>query len=211
MTRKGTTTQSGAINRQKILDATIELVCEFGFTATSVNMVCERANIAKTALYWHFKNKEGLMAAVINDVTSKWIEEIEADVSKRGTPLERRQEMLDNFKELVEERPDRLRILLVAVMERKEVAPEIRDAVRRMTDATIDAITAGYREALGIELPDMDLVGHTIIGLVEAALRRKLMDPEGCDMDRLFDDLDHILNLLVRDRITRYQDEAKRA
>jgi len=203
MTRKGTTTESGAINRQKILDATIELVCEHGFTATSVNMVCERAGIAKTALYWHFKHKEGLMAAVIHDVTSAWIEEIVEDVSKRGTPLERRQEMLKHFRDLVDNRSDRLRILLVAVMERKEVAPEIRDAVRRMTDATIQAIVDGHRESLGVDLPDMDLLGHTIIALVEAALRKKLMDPEGCDMDRLFTDLDHTLDVLIQDRISR--------
>ena len=72
------------------------------------------------------------------------------DTQREQTQAEQKQEMIDNFRSMVEDRPDRLRILLVAVMERKEVAPEIRDAVRRMTDATIDAIVDGYRDALGI-------------------------------------------------------------
>ena len=52
--------------------------------------------------------------------------------------------------------------------------------------------------------PDMDLLGHTLIALMVEALRRKKMDPEGCNLDRLFEDFERLVDLMVRDRIRRY-------
>ena len=50
-------------------------------------------------------------------------------------------------------------------------------------------------------------LAHTAIALMEAALRRKLMDPDGCSLDRLFEDLDRTLQVLLVDRIKRFNAE----
>jgi len=200
--KKGSTTESGERSRRRILDATIELVAEHGFTATSMNQVCEKAQIAKTGVYWHFKNKAGLMAAVIEELTGVWIDELRTAALLEGSPGQRRAAMLDGFRELLNERPDRLRVLLVAVMERSSVDERIREAVLRATDATIAAIAGGVEDTLGVKLPDADLLGHTVLALLEAALRRRLMEPD-CDLDRLMDDMGRVLDVLVTERLSR--------
>ena len=54
-------TAHGELSREKILAAAIALFSDRGFAGTSVADVCERAGVVKTALYWHFENKEGLL------------------------------------------------------------------------------------------------------------------------------------------------------
>jgi AcrR family transcriptional regulator len=47
-------TAQGAASRERLLDAAIELIAERGYSASSVEALCRRAGVAKTALYWHF-------------------------------------------------------------------------------------------------------------------------------------------------------------
>ena len=195
-----TTQREGPGSRRRILDATIALACERGFAGTSIRSICEKVGLAKTAIYWHFGSKEGLIGAVIEDVTATWIDEIERAVAHGGTPEERLDRLVESLQHLVEHRPDLFRIVLVPIIESATVAPEVRDTMRRLTDRAIDAIVRGYREVLGFDMPDMDLVGHTIIGMTHAALRRKLMDPDA-DLDRLFADLRRTMDMLTRDRM----------
>ena len=50
-------------SRQKLLNAAVSLVREKGYAATSVDQVCERANLTKGAFFHHFKSKDALAVA----------------------------------------------------------------------------------------------------------------------------------------------------
>ena len=205
--RKSTTPKRATGGREKILQATIDLVCERGFSATSVNQVCQRAGIAKTALYWHFGDRDGLMKAVIDDITLGFISEIRDSVFLTGPPQDRKDRMVAGIRDIVENRPQRFRTIILAVLERKDPDPYFRDACWRVTQNAIQAIADGYRATLGIDLPDMDLFGHTVVALMVEALRTKLMNPEGCDMDRFFQEFNSLTDLMIRDRIRRFNKE----
>ena len=67
----------GAASRERILQAALELLGKRGYAATSVSAICERAGVAKTALYWHFGSKEGLLLTLLKRTRTTWIEEIQ--------------------------------------------------------------------------------------------------------------------------------------
>jgi AcrR family transcriptional regulator len=204
MVQHKASTAHGQATRDRIIEETINIVCKKGFAGTSVREICEAVGVAKTALYWHFGSKTGLMSAMIEDVTAGWIRDIETNSQEKLTPKARLDKLLADLRDLVDNRSHLLRVLMMAVMEQGTVESEIRETVRDLTDRTIQAIMQGYKDTLGIELPDMDLVGHTIVALLHASLRRRLMQPDA-DMDRLFKDMQHTINLLVSDRLKRYQ------
>jgi TetR/AcrR family transcriptional repressor of nem operon len=58
-------TSRGEATREKILQATQELILENGFSATSIDKVLENSGLTKGAFFYHFKNKEALTRAVI--------------------------------------------------------------------------------------------------------------------------------------------------
>ncbi len=56
----------GDVTREKILQATEDLILESGFSATSIDRVLESTGLTKGAFFYHFKNKEALTRAVID-------------------------------------------------------------------------------------------------------------------------------------------------
>lgn len=198
--RKGRAlTPQGASSREKILDAAVELIAERGYSATSVDALCRRAGIVKTALYWHFGSKEGLLAAVIDRVASAWIDELRSTVSRAGEPEERLAVALAGMRRILEQRPELLRLLLSVLLERAEGDDETRAALqraflraRRAIVETIEATTPGVR--------DPDLIAHTIVSLMQGALLLRLADPEGTDLDRVFAEIERTVVLVMADR-----------
>ena len=55
----------GEATREKILQATQDLILENGFSATSIDKVLESTGLTKGAFFYHFRNKEALNRAVI--------------------------------------------------------------------------------------------------------------------------------------------------
>ncbi|WP_166427390.1 TetR/AcrR family transcriptional regulator [Nonomuraea mesophila] len=55
----------GDESRKRILDAAEELFAERGFDRTSFVDIAERSGISRGSIPWHFKNKDGLLIAVV--------------------------------------------------------------------------------------------------------------------------------------------------
>ncbi len=50
---------------QRFLDAALELFAEHGFEGTSLQMIADRLSVTKAALYYHFRTKDDLLAAIV--------------------------------------------------------------------------------------------------------------------------------------------------
>lgn len=54
-----------AATRQRLLDATLECLVEFGYARTTTVLICERAGVSRGAPQHHFATHEGLVAEAI--------------------------------------------------------------------------------------------------------------------------------------------------
>ncbi|MFD2421759.1 TetR/AcrR family transcriptional regulator [Amycolatopsis pigmentata] len=63
----------GEESRRRILDAAEELFAERGFDRTSFVDVAERSGISRGSIPWHFKNKEGLVMAVVERAINRHV------------------------------------------------------------------------------------------------------------------------------------------
>lgn len=52
--------------KQKILDASLSLFAEKGYSATSINMIAKKAGISKGLIYNYFESKEELITTILN-------------------------------------------------------------------------------------------------------------------------------------------------
>jgi len=76
--------------RDKLLDATIKLVREKGFAATSVDELCREAGVTKGAFFHHFVSKEALAVTAANYWTETSSELfMAADYNRHPDPLDR--------------------------------------------------------------------------------------------------------------------------
>jgi AcrR family transcriptional regulator len=85
--------------RGRILDAALQLIAERGFAGTSTREISERLGFTKAALYYHFRTKADLLAAIVKPA----MDELVALVGQgAGTcsPAERRH-VLERYVDLV--------------------------------------------------------------------------------------------------------------
>lgn len=65
--------RASAANRQRILDATLEVAREYGYLGTTIPRVSMRAKLPSGSVYWHFESKDILFASLM-DQSREWLD-----------------------------------------------------------------------------------------------------------------------------------------
>jgi AcrR family transcriptional regulator len=137
-----TTRANGRASRQQILEAATEIARECGYQGTSISAVSERSGLPKSSIYWHFQNKDDLLAAVIEDDYRRWCDEI-------GAPHEHSRTESGAFEHLYERLgsfPDFVRLGLMVTLEPPPDGEQVerarfleirRDSLERLADTLI--------------------------------------------------------------------------
>ena len=87
--------------RQRILNSAYELFSRRGIRDVGIDEVIDRANVAKATLYRHFRSKDDLVLAFLEQREQLWTREwVEAEARQRGkTPEEQLLAIFDLFHE----------------------------------------------------------------------------------------------------------------
>lgn len=72
----------GSSTRERLMAAAAWSFCHVGFQATGVDAIAHRAGTAKTSLYKHFGNKDGLIEAVLEREGAAWRAWFFAEIAK---------------------------------------------------------------------------------------------------------------------------------
>lgn len=188
--------------RERILAAAIASIAERGYAATSIETLCQRAGVVRTAIYWHFGSKDGLVVPVVERVASTWIEEIQKSVYLEGDPLARLERFLASLRELVVHRSPLLRLLLAVALERAAVDDDARAALRTLTDRAREAIVQGVQDSTGAQLADAELIARTVLAYLNLAVCDQLVAPER--VERVFADLRTAILLVIGARLNEW-------
>src|ERR1700739_5024255 len=66
------TRANGEQSRERILDAATEVATERGYEGTTISLVSKKSGLPPTSIYWHFTDKDDLIAAVIERSFARW-------------------------------------------------------------------------------------------------------------------------------------------
>ena len=194
-------TERGERTRQKIMETATALFCDRGFSATSVDLICREAKVVKTALYWHFGSKAGLLSAIIDDIKTSWIDVIATEIAGKGDGVARLDSMITAFKDIVRNRPHLLRVVDVVICESGSIDPEALESVRRLNRNTKATIVKGFEDALGMPMARGEQLGHTITALLHGIHRHYVMYGDELDLDLYFEDFKRTILGCVADRL----------
>jgi len=114
----------GEQSRERILDAATEIAAERGYEGTSIALVSKKCGLPASSIYWHFKDKDDLIAAVIERSFGTWLAAWQ--VPTDGTAEERATSFGANVAKALVESPDFIRLGLMLALERRPVEPRAR-------------------------------------------------------------------------------------
>lgn len=79
--------------RKDILQASLNMFCEKGYTRTTLDDIAKSINLTKGAVYWYFRNKPDILLALIQEDLKNTQEKLE----KNNPNPKTLEEMKDNF------------------------------------------------------------------------------------------------------------------
>ncbi|MFT7622264.1 MAG: AcrR family transcriptional regulator [Myxococcota bacterium] len=138
----------GEESRRRLLEAAADLVGNGGYSQTSVDAIAQRAGVVKSALYWHFGSKNGLLMAALTHYTSSWVTEVRAATSGSNDPIGRLDLLMAHVRELILERPESRRMVFSLLVERGQHDPEIRRHICDVFEELRKALNDGFSEVL---------------------------------------------------------------
>ena len=147
MVEAGKRRANGEASRQRILDAAAEIAGERGYEGTSISLVSERSGLPASSIYWHFKDKDELIAAVIDRSFGQWGATLERPVSvpDGATGEEVFRAGLRRTGQALAAFPDFLRLGLMLILERRPDEPTARARFIETRRATSARVTELYR------------------------------------------------------------------
>ncbi len=81
--------------RAALLDATIDCLVDYGYSATTTTKVVERAGVSRGAQVHHFPTKAELVSEAVRRLAQRRVREIRAEVEKLPKGVKRRDATLD--------------------------------------------------------------------------------------------------------------------
>src|SRR6201998_3751484 len=107
----------GELSRERILDAATEIASERGYEGTSIALVSAKCGLPASSIYWHFTDKDDLIAAVIERRFAQWL--VAWRMPAEGTARERLVSVSMRIAKALLDSPDFLRLGLMLALERR--------------------------------------------------------------------------------------------
>jgi AcrR family transcriptional regulator len=144
---------NGIASRNAILDAAAQIAGERGYEGTGIKAVSELSGLPPSSIYWHFKNKDELIAAVIDRSFTAWVEALNEPLFTTDEE-DQREAFIAGFRESalqLAKFPDFLRLGLMLMLERRPDEPAARQRFGKARTETTERIA----RSLGLAFPDV--------------------------------------------------------
>jgi TetR/AcrR family transcriptional repressor of nem operon len=138
--------------KERLTDAAMDLIWENSYGSTSVDAICERADVRKGSFYYFFKSKSELAAAALESDWAKRKPELDSIFSPTVPPLERFTRYFDFvFTRLVELKKKCGSVLgcplFTVGSEVSTQEEQLRETVREILDRKVKYFESAIRDA----------------------------------------------------------------
>lgn len=142
--------QQGIESRQRILQAALEIAAERGYDGTTIALVTKETGLPASSVYWHFKNKDQLLAETLDysyrkwrATTPTWSDGVAGDDAPAAV-----RDRLQRAAQAIVESPEFWRLGLMLALENRPVEPLARTRYLEVREDTRAAIEAWWTDLL---------------------------------------------------------------
>lgn len=195
--------------REKLLDATIRLMRRQGYTATTVDQICEEAGVTKGAFFHYFKSKELIAEAGIG----KWCQDrVAGYMNDMGQPeqdpLLRLHRLIDGLIESVQQPPDGIVACLLGMISQEIGGTDepMRETCQKSLQGWTGMVAGLLRQAKDQHPPLIDFDPDQIAWMFNSLWQGSLLVGKTCGDPQLivhnFNHARHYINSLFGQPLT---------
>ena len=132
---------AGGSLRDTLVDAAVALIARKGPQGFSLREVARRARVSEAAPYWHFADREALLAAVAERGFVEMAKQMMEIWSRPAAPAERFRALGVGYVHFALAHPSYLRVMFGSEVPDKAVHPALEEAAARTFGILVQAIT----------------------------------------------------------------------
>ena len=181
---------NGVVSRQKIIEAALEIASERGYEGTSISSVSERSGLPASSIYWHFRNKDELIAAVIRHSFDQWRGFVPIPTDGADPAGEEAfTAAMRRAGKAIDEAPDFLRLGLMLALERRPEEPAARAMFLAIRRATRDELEAFHDRVFGDQLGEREVqtLGRLAMAAADGLLIAREIDDDDTDLEQMME------------------------
>ncbi|WP_033442206.1 TetR/AcrR family transcriptional regulator [Saccharothrix sp. NRRL B-16314] len=185
-TRRAETTQE---SRRLLIGAATELFAERGYRQTTFEDIAARSGVSRGSIPWHFGNKEGLLAAVVEQVA----EELAADADAlQPETLDRSLDRLAAFT-----RSPSTKLFITLMAEAVEPDSPLHQRYGDLHRALRDQVRSKVEQ---VDLPDgvgAEELSTVLLGAIIGVHLQWRIAPDAVDLDRTYSTVGALLRSVM--------------
>lgn len=192
---------NGEESRRRIIEAAAEIASERGYEGTSISTVSERSGLPSSSIYWHFADKDDLIAAVIEHSFERWRELMAASLDRTTKdPGAALAISMRKTGEALRGAPDFLRLGLMLALERRPQEPRARTRYLEARRTTRHATEEYYRSLFPATLdgPAIEALALLAMAATDGLFVAGEVDGAGLDTAAAFELVGVALNAVAQ-------------
>jgi AcrR family transcriptional regulator len=138
-----------AETQARILESALTLFAMRGYDRTSISSIAEKAKVSRSAVFWHFGDKETLFQEAFRRMLVPFTEQFKANMQQRD-PRARLLELFDTYEAFVDAHRSEIEPIVRWVLE----SPTLRASLRMPLLALVDQFVQDVNESLEELVPD---------------------------------------------------------
>jgi AcrR family transcriptional regulator len=178
---------NGEASRSRILDAAVEVASERGYEGTSIALVREKCGLPSSSIYWHFQNKEELIAAVIKRSFDTFVGALSLPDGDGALP-ERVTAMAVGVAKALLETPEFLRLGLMLALEHRPEEPSARTMFLRVRHIAHRKLVRAFCDLVpNLDASALNLLATYAIAGADGLFIAREIGGDGIDLVQLFE------------------------
>ena len=162
------------------------MATERGYDGTTISMVSKKSGLPPTSIYWHFTDKDDLIAAVIDRSYQRWLAAIELPGGEAARALAFK--LGTQVAKALLDAPDFLRLGLMLALEHRPVEPRAREMFLQVRDNAFHRFAQIVRDvAPGLDEENVRLLTTYAIAGADGLFIAKEVGGDSVDLIKLFD------------------------
>jgi AcrR family transcriptional regulator len=140
--------------RRALIAAGLDLAAERGLEEFSLREVARRAGVSTAAPYWHFPDRDALLAAIAADCAARWLEAMRASVKdlRPDDALQRLQATGIAHVRFAVENPEHFRVMEMPWI-RERMPRDVRDEITKFYDEEGARLVEAQRRGILAPMP----------------------------------------------------------
>ena len=168
--------------QERILHAAIALFATGGYEATSISLVAARAQVSRSAVFWHFGDKESLFREAFRRMLLPFFGELQQKLA-HIEPRKRVFEIFDVYERVVTENRETIVSIVRWFLESETLRASLRGTLFDLHDELMRDFRVAFEE-LALEPGEADVLSAAVMAMLDGNLLLSLLDPDPAKHER---------------------------